>query len=143
MFGKKKIEKIEEVSEVVDERLTDIVKDIIGGLKNAISRGESLDVAMQSFANAGYDVDNIMIAANYIVENISQQTQQVETPTQENISETNQIQTFGKSQKEKEFKDPNKKIMGLKPTIFFIILGISVVFLIGALLLGLNWGKIF
>lgn len=38
-------------------------EDIFEGLKNALSKGESLQTAMQSFYNAGYDVKDIQVAA--------------------------------------------------------------------------------
>ena len=39
-------------------------KEIIGGLRNALERGESLDRAMQSFINAGYSSNEVRAAAN-------------------------------------------------------------------------------
>ena len=38
-------------------------EDILNGLKNALSRGESLQQAMQSFYNAGYELKDIEEAA--------------------------------------------------------------------------------
>lgn len=38
-------------------------EDIIGGLRNAIERGESLESAMQSFVNAGYNANEVKEAA--------------------------------------------------------------------------------
>ena len=41
-------------------------EEILAGLKNAIDRGESLERAMKSFANAGYNTRDIQEAANQI-----------------------------------------------------------------------------
>ncbi len=38
-------------------------EEIAGGLKNAVERGQDLEKAMRSFANAGYNIDEINIAA--------------------------------------------------------------------------------
>jgi len=40
-----------------------VKKEIVSGLRNAIERGESLEKAMQSFANAGYNPQEIQQAA--------------------------------------------------------------------------------
>ena len=39
-------------------------EDIIGGLKNAMDRGYTLDAAIQSFINAGYSVNEVKEAAS-------------------------------------------------------------------------------
>jgi nitrogen fixation/metabolism regulation signal transduction histidine kinase len=48
-------------------------KDILGGLKVALSRGDSLQSAMQSFYNAGYTKEEIEEAARALTSEISQQ----------------------------------------------------------------------
>jgi len=45
---------------------------ILEGLKHALARGESLQSAMQSFYNAGYDVKEIQAAAHDLQGQISQ-----------------------------------------------------------------------
>lgn len=41
-------------------------EDIYGGLKNAVEKGESLDVAIQSFINAGYNAQEVREAAQML-----------------------------------------------------------------------------
>lgn len=41
-------------------------EEIIGGLKNALDRGESLERAKQSFVNAGYSQDEVNEAALHL-----------------------------------------------------------------------------
>jgi hypothetical protein len=133
MFKKKKIEeKIPEIK-TSENNLNDETKEIASGIKNALERGESLEKAMQSFANANYNINNIMLAADYITKNASQQikeTQSINKTTQKPI------------QKEKNLtKETGKKILGMKKNVFIIVIIISIVFLVGALILGLNWNN--
>ena len=60
-------------------------EDIIGGLKVAISRGNTLQQAMQSFYNAGYNKDEIDEAARFVMTN-QPSTGMISspTPTQQN-----------------------------------------------------------
>ena len=39
-------------------------EEIIGGLKNALERGDSLEKAVQSFVNSGYNPQEVRTAAN-------------------------------------------------------------------------------
>jgi hypothetical protein len=59
-------------------------KDILGGLKVALSKGDSLQSAMQSFYNAGYTKEEIEEAARALHAEISQQQyfQRQAVPTQ-------------------------------------------------------------
>lgn len=41
-------------------------EDIIGGIKNALERGETIDKAIQTFVNAGYSPDEVRDAAAMI-----------------------------------------------------------------------------
>ena len=43
-------------------------QDIVGGLRNALERGQSLQKAVQSFINAGYPPEDVEEAANYVGE---------------------------------------------------------------------------
>lgn len=128
---KKKDKVVKDDIQKISDDIPDVVKEIIGGLNNALSRGETMENAMQSFANAGYDPENIIAASGYI----SEVPKTPESPELENEPQ--------KTKTPKKLKLQSKKIMGLKPVTFFLILGISIVFLAGALILGLNWNKIF
>ncbi len=128
---KKKNKITKDITPKTNNDIPDVVKEIIGGLNNALSRGETMQNAMQSFANAGYEPENIITASGYI----SEVPKNIETSKIEN--------ELSKAKATKKVNLQNKKIMGLKPITFFLILGISIIFLVGALLLGLNWSKIF
>lgn len=45
--------------------------EIIAGLRNAISRGESLDKAKKSFLNSGYNPQEVEAAASIIMNGVS------------------------------------------------------------------------
>ncbi len=130
-FFKKKENEKNEFVEPIDENLTDVVKDIIAGLKNALMRGENINNAMQSIVNAGYDVNSVILASNY-VNNITFNQRNVNnlSSTPVEINNTNKVKFL------------SKKVLGLKMSYFLIILSLSIIFLIGALILGLNWSKI-
>jgi len=49
-------------------------EDILEGLRNALFKGESLNQAMQSFQNAGYDIKEVQEAARALQPNIPTQT---------------------------------------------------------------------
>ena len=55
-------------------------QDILGGLKNAVAKGETLQVAMQTFYNAGYKKEEIYEAAR-AVQSPSQVQAQSQTPS--------------------------------------------------------------
>ncbi len=54
--------------------------DILGGLKLALSRGDSLQNAMQSFYNSGYKKEEIEEAARALHQQVSQQPPQKQMP---------------------------------------------------------------
>ena len=56
-----------------------IVENISEGLKLAMSKGETLQQAMQSFYNAGYKKENIESAARLLTPNVMQPTQPQES----------------------------------------------------------------
>ena len=109
---------------------------IFEGLKNALSKGESLQIAMQSFYNAGYDVKDIQEAARELQSKMLQhspkfnsagfQTKQskyaeekVPPPSVQNVSNYEQVQT-----------NPRKIIV-----IIILILLVMLVFALGGIFL--------
>lgn len=62
-------------------------EDILGGLKIALSKGQSLESAMQSFYNAGYKKEEIEEAARALYSSMSQQPYQPVQPNQQPIQE--------------------------------------------------------
>ena len=62
-------------------------EDIYGGLKNAIERGDSLDSAIKSFVNSGYDSAEVKGAADVLInEGRVQQNQDTMNQTSANIN---------------------------------------------------------
>lgn len=57
--------------------------DIYGGLKNALEKGASMEQAIQSFINAGYNDIEVREAANMISPGVL--TSNVQTPTQAQV----------------------------------------------------------
>ena len=95
--------------------------DIVGGLKTALSRGESLQKAMQSFYNAGYKKEEIEEAARelqrelLVAQAMSQQNlQPKKTIAQETkkLPTTQPITTQGEIQQTKP-EQPEKKFLPL------------------------------
>jgi hypothetical protein len=43
-------------------------EEIIGGIRNAMERGASMDDAIQSFINAGYNLNDVEEVKNYLLE---------------------------------------------------------------------------
>ncbi|KKL67951.1 hypothetical protein LCGC14_2129870, partial [marine sediment metagenome] len=60
-----------------------IVENISEGLKLAVSKGETLQQAMQSFYNAGYKKENIESAARLLTPNVTQPIQPQESKIQQ------------------------------------------------------------
>lgn len=110
-------------------------QELIGGLQNALSRGEDINKAKQSFISAGYKPEEIEAAAQKIstapriIQQAPSTPAQPTTPTQQ----TTQPQPTPENPKPKQ---ASKKLI-------IIMASISVLILIGAALLGLFWDKIF
>ena len=62
-------------------------EDILGGLKVALSKGHSLQQAMQSFYNAGYSKEEIEEAVRYLQSNQYSETSQPSTQLKKPISQ--------------------------------------------------------
>ena len=69
-------------------------EDILEGLKNALSKGESLQYAMNSFRNAGYDIKNIEEAARELQLKISQHYPKHHPPNVQEKRKTSQTKKF-------------------------------------------------
>lgn len=79
-------------------------EEIISGLRNAVERGYSLDLSVQSFINAGYSRQDVLDSAKilgYGRDTISGNPQQTSQPqaTQENLNQSQQIQQSSQSEK--------------------------------------------
>ena len=108
---------------------------LIGGLKNALDRGETLAKAKQSFINAGYKPAEVTAAAQKIPtitpvvgKQISSSSGTPVKPAATDISSTNQTTEQPKT---------------LSKKFIIILISISAIILIGAVVLGLFWNTIF
>lgn len=95
-------------------------KEISGGLKNALDRGETLSEAKQSFINAGYTPQEIQSSAQMVKS----------TPIQTAPLPSSQIQ-------------PSPTKTSSTKTRIIIMSIIALVILTGALIAGLFWNKLF
>ena len=98
-------------------------EDILEGLKIALFKGESLNHAIQSFQNAGYDMKEIQEAARSlqlnppvqnIVSNSSMPQTQNSQPNSLQVSTTNQNKPLTPIKAQKK---QNEKVIPLKKTI--------------------------
>jgi hypothetical protein len=129
-------------------------EEIAGGLKNAVERGQDLEKAMRSFANAGYSIDEINIAAQRLsgirpMVDTQQQTDETMTMPQTTTTTQNapQPQTTGQPtttqapQPLPTSPTPTPKKSSKKLIIIMMI--ISALILVSAALLGLFWNQLF
>ena len=107
-------------------------QELIGGLQNALLRGEDIIKAKQSFISAGYEPKEIEAAA----EKISTTPGAIQQKTTQTNQQSTQIPQQATSIRFEKQKTPLKKIL-------IIIIPIALLILIGAALLGIFWNKIF
>ena len=105
-------------------------KELIGGIKNALERGENIEKAKQSFISAGYRPEEVTAAIQKTPSrNPPTPTEKPkEIPLSKIIPGTNKL------------APPPKKKSKL---ILIIIIIISILILIGAGLLGVFWNSLF
>lgn len=124
-------------------------QELIGGLKNALDRGESLAKAKQSFLNAGYKPEEI----NSAVQKMPSTTSQVSNPVSDSRASKNiakvsqpQVSKFQPTKTAQPLPKTTTTIPGQKKQISkkFIIILISsgALVLVGAALLGIFWSTI-
>jgi len=101
-------------------------QELIGGLRNALERGEDIEKAKKSFISAGYKKNKVDTLTQEMSKEISQTKEQIPTPTPTNKTTT---------------KPTQKKQTSKKFLIILVIVGILILIIAG--LLGLFWNKIF
>jgi hypothetical protein len=108
---------------------------LVGGIKNALERGDTLQKARQSFISAGYKPEEVEAAIQRVP------TKKLEAQNQM-ISASQLIQT--KAQEFSQLPSNTKQSSSEGPSIAFkIILAIGVILILTAsALLGLFWNKI-
>ncbi len=119
-------------TKIVAPEMPDREQELIGGLQNALLRGESIAKAKQSFISAGYKPQEIEAAAQNIniTSKIAQQTSASLNPIKQ------QSQSSTTTPKPNQKKQISKKFL-------IILISIAVLILISTALLGLFWDKIF
>ncbi len=106
-------------------------QEILGGLKHALNRGESLEKAMLSFYNAGYRKEEIEETAKFIQSGgvpISTKTRLI--PAQ--LNPQSKISSYGqeKSNKPNPIKKAGKWLLTAIIIIAIIFVGLLIAFLI-------------
>ena len=116
-------------------------QELIGGLKNALDRGEPLAKAKQSFLNAGYKPAEINAAVQKMPTTISQISKPITAPTE---TKTPTAQPKPKTQPSPATTTtlPGQK-KKLSKKIIIILISSATLILIGAALLGIFWDKLF
>lgn len=127
---------------IVDPLNINREEELVGGLKNALDRGEPLAKAKQSFLNAGYKPAEIEGAIKKIPTAASQINNQVKD-SRGNRSQNTKIKTKkGVSSLPKAVKEKSPKQKLSKKFIIILIASATLV-LIGVALLGIFWNKLF
>lgn len=112
-------------------------QELIGGLKNALARGETLVKAKQSFINAGYPQAEVEAAAR----KVPAATPQISKPTTA-LSPTQPSPTIQKPQPTTTTLSPTQP-KTISKTFIIILIVSSALILIGAAILGLFWNSWF
>jgi hypothetical protein len=122
-------------------------EELIGGLKNAVNRGETLDIACVSFINAGYPENVVRMAANRLSQNSGSPTVQEVNISKVNIPSSNLgLYAQRQNQVQNQNYSSQPKTYSRSPVPYWVIilmLLISLGIIIGAGVLGLYWHKLF
>jgi cell division septation protein DedD len=119
--------------------------EIIGGLKNALDRGETLAKAKQSFINAGYKPAEINVAVQKMSTTTPQTVKPTPAPTEtkstkpqptQEAQQKNQPTPTAATQIPKQKKPLSKKFL-------IILISSAALVFVGAAILGLFWDRIF
>ncbi len=115
-------------------------EEIIGGLRNALDRGEPLEKAKQSFLNAGYKPEEVKSAVQKMP--TTPQISNSVTAPAETKTPTPQPETKTTTQPLTTTIAPGQK-KHLSKKFIIILVSIAALVLIGAALLGIYWDKLF
>ncbi len=136
-----------------------IVENISEGLKLAVSKGETLQQAMQSFYNAGYKKENIESAARLLTPNVTQPIQPQEStipqkqpiiPQQPQLKPVQKVSSYGQPLPQQQVPLPPKPVQkvssyGAKkqrnPKVIMIILVIILLIVFGGAIGGILFFK--
>ena len=118
-------------------------QEIVGGLKNALERGEDLTKAKKSFLNAGYKPEEIEAAVQKMpaITTIVNQQDKTTNKTQASVAQTGQPQITQPLPIATTEAPGQKKGLSKKFIIILISSAVSVLLVAG--LIGVFWNKIF
>ena len=116
-------------------------QELIGGLKNALDRGETIMKAKQSFINAGYQKAEVEAAARKVPAATQQISKQVATTAPKPKAPTQPEQQ--KQQLTTTTTTAPTQSKKLSKTFIIILIVSSALVLIGAAILGLFWNTWF
>jgi len=116
-------------------------RELIGGLKNALERGEDIEKVKKSFTNAGYKKEKVDILTKEIAGSIPQVKEEISTPTTGKPDQTKKAPAQPVSTTTTTIKPNQKKHASKKFLIIIAIIGVLVLIAVG--LVGLFWDKIF
>jgi len=121
--------------------------ELVGGIKNALDRGENLEKAKQSLLNAGYEKEDVEAAAREFAQPSAAPTAapqpkpSVPQPPGQPTPQKPVVPGKAEALKEAPQLPAEEKKMSKK---LMIIMGIvAVLILAGAAILGLFWNKLF
>ncbi len=131
-------------------------EEIAGGLKNAVERGQDLEKAMRSFANAGYSIEEVNIAAQRLsgIRPMVEPEQPAETTSQAIVQSVPQQTTAQQpaTAQPATGQAPTTQALPTSPTptpkksskkLIIILMILSALTLVSAALLGIFWNQLF
>ena len=102
--------------------------EIIGGLKNALERGEDVERAKQTFVNAGYSAREVKVAADSLKSFSASEVAQIESPVKETPKEKKSLSLPPlKKQKTKNRKTSLVVLLIIAIIIFAVSLGYLII----------------
>jgi hypothetical protein len=134
-------------SKIVEDRS----EEIMGGIKNALERGQNLETAKKSFLNAGYTLEEVNLAAQKsnasptrVVQTGPPPTQQLHpSPAQKPVPVKKTLFTKAAPAPQVEVNTVSGPKKKFSKRLVIAIITVSALILIGAAILGLYWDSIF
>jgi|TARA_Y100000310_G_C20224838_1_gene597434 hypothetical protein len=97
-------------------------EDIIGGLKNALDRGETIEQAIRTFVNAGYNLTEVREASQYATEGtLASLTHPVEKKEVEQKKHLKKLETVVPNKKTKSKHKISWKVYFLVSLLFVLV----------------------
>ena len=142
---------------MANDAVSEKVSELVGGLMNAINRGESLEQAKASFLNAGYPRDIVELAsrglsgesytpsvsASSSVPSSTLKLYAVKNRGSSSVGSVNVLQQSGSSNVPSKRVVVHKKSSSIPYWAVILMLLLSLAIVIGAGILGLYWNRLF